>query len=131
MPSYTNMVATYAWGAAPFVVHSGAAKAGVLNLTRTLANEWGEHGIRVNAIAPGPIITKGASENLAYADEESQQALLRWMPLKRHGQGEDVANATLYLASGAASWVTGDCLVVDGGQSLVGNPFAIHGGEHA
>lgn len=127
--SMVNILATYAWVAASFVVHSGAAKAGVMNLTRTLATEWGEHQIRVNAIAPGPVVTKGASENLGYADEEGQAMLKRFIPMRRLGRPQDVSNALLFLASPAASWVTGDVLVVDGGQWLIGNPFAMAGEE--
>jgi NAD(P)-dependent dehydrogenase (short-subunit alcohol dehydrogenase family) len=120
----TNMVATYAWGAAPFVAHSGAAKAGVLSLTRSLAIEWASHSIRVNALAPGAVVTKNASGNLGYADEESQQRLLQTIPLRRFGTSEEMALAALYLSSPAASYVTGECLVVDGGQWLHAGMFA-------
>lgn len=119
-----NMVATYAWGAAPYVSHSGAAKAGVLNLTRSLALEWASHNIRVNALAPGVVITKDASKNLGYADEDSQQRLLNTIPARRFGTPEEMALAGLWLCSPAASYVTGECLTVDGGQWLVGGMFA-------
>lgn len=119
----TNMVATYAWGAAPFVSHSGAAKAGVLNLTKSLALEWASHQIRVNALAPGAVITKNASGNLGFADEESQQRLLDTIPARRFGTSDEMALAALWLSSPAAAYVTGECLVVDGGQWLSGGMF--------
>ncbi|HUR69255.1 MAG TPA: SDR family oxidoreductase [Candidatus Thermoplasmatota archaeon] len=119
----TNMVATYAWMAAPFVSHSGAAKAGVLNLTRSLSIEWASHQIRVNALAPGVVVTKNASGNLGYSDEDSQQRLMETIPLRRFGTSDEMALAALWLSSPAASYVTGECLVVDGGQWLSGGMF--------
>ncbi len=118
-----NIVATYAWTAAPYVSHSGAAKAGVLNLTRSLALEWGEDQVRVNALAPGPVVTEKASEHLGYADPEVQERMAERIPLSRLGDPEEIADTAVFLASPAARWVTGECLVVDGGQWLVGNLF--------
>lgn len=114
-----NMMATYAWGAAPFTSHSGAGKAGVLNLTRSLAVEWAPYDIRLNAIAPGPIDTEKTRENL-WPDEDTRDQIRESVPLRRFGQPEEVAQAALYVASPAASYMNGACLTLDGGGWLTG-----------
>ena len=113
-----NVVATYAETGMPGVVHSAAAKAGVLSITRTLAAEWGGRGVRVNAIAPGIMVTEGASQNLKFADRDAQARLAASLPAKRLATVEEIAAAILYLASPAAAYVTGTCLTIDGGMSL-------------
>jgi NAD(P)-dependent dehydrogenase (short-subunit alcohol dehydrogenase family) len=112
-----NVVATYAWTGMPGVAHSASAKAGVLALTKTLAAEWASHGVRVNAIAPGPFHSEGASANL-WPDAAGKQRLERQIPLGRFGTAAEVAAHCLYLLSPQCAWVTGECLVVDGGISL-------------
>jgi NAD(P)-dependent dehydrogenase (short-subunit alcohol dehydrogenase family) len=88
-----------------------AAKGGVVNLTRTLALESAEKGIRVNAIGPGYIDTP----LLSGLDADMRQALIDLHPVKRLGRPEEVANAALFLLSDEASFITGAHLLVDGG----------------
>ncbi|MFI6604624.1 SDR family NAD(P)-dependent oxidoreductase [Nonomuraea sp. NPDC050536] len=96
-----------------------AAKAGLLSLTRALAVRYGPRGVRVNLIAPGTIRTPFWNDRQA-KDPGVHQRLARWYPLGRIGEPDDVAEAALFLASSAASWITGTALTVDGGL-LAGN----------
>jgi NAD(P)-dependent dehydrogenase (short-subunit alcohol dehydrogenase family) len=91
----------------------GAAKAGLLNLTQSLAQEWGGNGVRVNAIIAGLMITENAEAT--YGDAEAQAAVGRSMPLGRMGEGDDLAGAVMWLSSSDAAWVSGARLQVDGG----------------
>jgi NAD(P)-dependent dehydrogenase (short-subunit alcohol dehydrogenase family) len=98
-------------------VHSASAKAGVLAMTRTLAVEWAKSGVRVNAIAPGPFESEGAANNL-WPEPGMKQRIEEQIPLGRFGTAEEVAAHCLYLLSPACAYITGECLVVDGGLSL-------------
>ena len=112
-----NVIATYAETGAPGVVHSGAAKAGVLNLTRTLAVEWALHNIRVNAIAPGPMATEKTMEQL-FGSGEYIDEMTKEIPAGRFAEAEEVADAACYLVSDYADYITGATLTMDGGASL-------------
>ncbi|MDX5475778.1 MAG: 2,4-dienoyl-CoA reductase [Bacillaceae bacterium] len=121
--SIINMVATYAWNAGAGVVHSAAAKAGVLSLTRTLAVEWGtKYGIRVNAIAPGPIERTGGVAKLLQSEEEAKK-IAESVPLKRFGKPEEIAELAFFLSSEKAAYINGECITMDGGQWLQPFPF--------
>ncbi|MGD8328130.1 MAG: SDR family oxidoreductase [Acidobacteriota bacterium] len=112
-----NILATYATGAGTLTVHSAAGKAGVLALTRTLAVEWAEAGIRVNAIAPGPVETHGAASRL-WDSSEARASITAKLPMRRFGSEREVADVATFLVSDAASYVTGALLPVDGGLTL-------------
>jgi len=89
-----------------------ASKAGLIGVTKSLANEVASRGVRVNAIAPGFIET----DMTAVLPEEVKQKMLEVVPLKRAGKQEDVANAALFFASDSSSYITGQVLPVDGGM---------------
>jgi NAD(P)-dependent dehydrogenase (short-subunit alcohol dehydrogenase family) len=96
----------------------GAAKAGVVNLTISQAGEWGEHGIRVNCIAPGPIDTEGAAPRV-WPNPKVKQMVADSRALGRFGRVEEIAYPCLFLASDASSYVTGSLLVIDGGEGMM------------
>jgi NAD(P)-dependent dehydrogenase (short-subunit alcohol dehydrogenase family) len=106
-----------------------AAKAGLISLTRSMAVRYGKHGIRAVAIAPGTIRSPIWQERV---DKEPAifERLVRWYPLGRVGEPEDVANAAAFLASDDASWISGDVLRVDGGL-LAGNSGSTGGKLHS
>jgi NAD(P)-dependent dehydrogenase (short-subunit alcohol dehydrogenase family) len=114
-----NISAPQAYVAAPLQSHVCAAKAGVDMLTRVLALEWGEAGVRVNSIVPGPIRDTEGMARLA-PSEALQKAVAESVPLKRMGEKEDVANLALALASPLGAYVNGAVIPVDGGWSLTG-----------
>lgn len=94
-----------------------ATKAGISQMTKSLAREWGRAGIRVNCVAPGSIPT--AINAAIYADPAADRAMCEKIPMGRRGQVHEVADATLYMASPYASYITGQTLFVDGGLTLV------------
>jgi NAD(P)-dependent dehydrogenase (short-subunit alcohol dehydrogenase family) len=114
-----NIAATYADSGSAYVVPSAIAKAGVVSLTRSLAVEWGNRAIRMNAIAPGPIPTEGAFSRLLPRPELEKLALDR-NPLGRFGTAEELANLATFLVSDGSSYINGEVVVMDGGEWLQG-----------
>jgi NAD(P)-dependent dehydrogenase (short-subunit alcohol dehydrogenase family) len=112
-----NVVAAYAWTGGPGTVHSAAAKAGVVALTRTLAVEWAKEGIRINAVCPGAFDSEGARQRL-WPTPEAAEALRRSIPQERFAELGEVANAVAYLASPWADYINGEVLVVDAATHL-------------
>ena len=113
--SIINITSGAGMRAAPNTGAYAAAKAGVLNLTLTMAAELAPHGIRVNAISPGPVPTEAFLRVLDFTEADLVR-LAATVPLGRLGTPEDIAAAVLYLASPAAAWVTGQNILVSGGR---------------
>ncbi|HEX6983262.1 MAG TPA: SDR family oxidoreductase [Balneolaceae bacterium] len=118
-----NMVTTYSESTgSAFVLPSACGKAGVLAMTRSLAYEWATYGIRLNAIAPGPFPTEGAWSRLV-PDEEMEERFLNKVPANRYGDHQELANLAVFLMSDLAPYITGECVVIDGGERLAAGQF--------
>lgn len=115
-----NMVTTYAFTGSAYVVPSACAKGGVLAMTRSLAVEWGRHGIRTNAIAPGPFPTKGAWDRLLPGEMAKKFDFKSRVPLKRVGEHQELANLAAFLISDYSGYINGEVITIDGGEWLQG-----------
>jgi len=109
-----NIGATYAWTGGPGAAHSAAAKAGVVNLTMTLAVEWGEHGIRVNCLCPGLFPHEDMPAHMRANRPEGYAEAGRTIPAGRVGQPHELGWAATYLCSPFAAYVSGHTFVIDG-----------------
>ena len=114
-----SISATYAPVGSAYVVPSAISKAGVEALTRSLAVEWGNRGIRMNAIAPGPIPTQGAFSRVVPLPQLETAALDR-NPLHRFGTVEELANLAAFLVSDGSGYINGEVIRMDGGEFLQG-----------
>jgi NAD(P)-dependent dehydrogenase (short-subunit alcohol dehydrogenase family) len=123
-----NITTTYAQWGSPYVLPSSVAKAGVLNLTRSLAVEWGRRGIRFNAIAPGPVPTEGAFSRLMPVKSLEEMAKKR-NPLGRFGTHQELADLAAFLVSDQSGYVNGEQIVMDGGEQLQGASEFVHLGD--
>ncbi len=113
--SVINVASVAGVASAPMIAPYGAAKAAVISLSKTLAVEWGAQGIRVNALCPGWTATE-LNRNL-WADPEAGPATIANVPMGRWARAEEMAGPAVFLASDASSYMTGQVLVVDGGQT--------------
>jgi NAD(P)-dependent dehydrogenase (short-subunit alcohol dehydrogenase family) len=118
-----NISTTYAWTGSGFVVPSAMAKAGVLAMTKSLAFEWADHGIRLNAIAPGPFPTKGAWDRLFPQELAKKFSFENRIPLQRVGDHQELANLAAYLISDFSAYITGEVITLDGGEVLSAGQF--------
>ncbi|GAC1353158.1 MAG: SDR family oxidoreductase [Polyangiales bacterium] len=109
------------WRGFPGMVHTGAARAGVDNMTKTLAVEWAPFGVRVNAVAPGFIKSSGTDQ---YPEVFVEKAM-RASPMRRAGTPDEVARLIVFLASDQLDFVTGDTWTIDGGQKLWGDVWEL------
>jgi citronellol/citronellal dehydrogenase len=123
-----NMVADV-WVGVPGMVHTGAARAGVMNMTITLAAEWASEGVRVNAVAPGAILSSGLAE---YPEALQRRALdeVSVTPPSRFGTESEISAAVVFLLSPAAAFVSGETMKVDGASSVFKNTM-VPVGHHA
>ena len=124
-----NMLADM-WGGMPGMGHSGAARSGMDNLTKTAAVEWGYAGVRVNAVAPGWIASSGM-DTYEGAFKAVIPTLREHVPLKRIGSESEVSAAIVFLLSPAAAFVSGSTLRIDGAASLGSRAWPLHKAQHS
>jgi NAD(P)-dependent dehydrogenase (short-subunit alcohol dehydrogenase family) len=111
-----------------YQVHVGAAKAGIDNMMKNLALEWGRYGIRANSIVPGPIEGTEGMRRLSTPENDTRNK--QAIPLRRYGQTDDIGQAAVFLASPLAAYITGTVLCVDGGSNLIGSALWNQAVEH-
>jgi NAD(P)-dependent dehydrogenase (short-subunit alcohol dehydrogenase family) len=114
--SVINVASVAGVAASPLITPYGAAKAGLISLTKSLAVEWAAEGVRVNALCPGWTATD-LNRNL-WEDPEAGPATISTVPMRRWARAEEMAGPAVFLASDASSYLTGQALVVDGGQTV-------------
>jgi NAD(P)-dependent dehydrogenase (short-subunit alcohol dehydrogenase family) len=120
--SVISILTTWIWNGGPFTVPSAMSKAGVNIMTKSLATEWGPHGIRLNAIAPGPFPTKGAWERLnPEASSGTRADAGERIPMGRNGEMVELANLAVFLMADGCDYLTGQTIAIDGALHLGGS----------
>jgi NAD(P)-dependent dehydrogenase (short-subunit alcohol dehydrogenase family) len=119
-----NLSASFAWCGGPGTVHSAAAKAGVIAMSRTLAVEWGPKNVQINCLAPGFVDTE-QSRTVLWPTEKGQKKILDTIPAGRFQTVEELVEVGLFLCSPAADYINGEVMVADGGQWLNKGVFVL------
>ncbi|MEW6688666.1 MAG: SDR family oxidoreductase [Pseudomonadota bacterium] len=114
--SVVSILVTWVWTGSPYVVPSAMSKAGVHIMTKSLAVEWGKHGIRLNAIAPGPFPTEGAAKRLRPEGDFSDSSKVN--PMRRVGRMEELQNLAVFLMADGCEWLSGETIALDGAGYL-------------
>ncbi|MBV9331765.1 MAG: SDR family oxidoreductase [Alphaproteobacteria bacterium] len=119
--SVISILTTWIWNGGPFTVPSAMSKAGLNIMTKSLATEWGPHGIRLNAIAPGPFPTKGAWERLSPSGASGGRGdAADRIPMGRNGEMYELANLAVFLMADGCEYLTGQTIAIDGASHLGG-----------
>lgn len=116
--SIVSVLANYVWTGSPGTIHSAAAKAGVMSITQTLAVEWARHGIRVNAVAPGPVASSPGAAKQLWSSPDAVDRISAMIPNHTWGTPEQIADAVVFLAAPQTAFITGEILTIDGGTWL-------------
>ncbi len=114
--SVISILVTWVWTGSPYVVPSAMSKAGLHVMTKSLAVEWGKHGIRLNAIAPGPFPTEGATKRLRPGADFSESTKVN--PMRRFGQMSELQNLATFLMADGCEWLSGETIAIDGAGYL-------------
>ena len=114
--SIVSVLANYVWTGSPGTIHSAAAKAGVMSMTQTLAVEWAPHGIRVNAVAPGPIEASPGAAKQLWNSPDAVARITALIPGHKWGTPDQVADAVTFLVAPQTSFISGEILTIDGGS---------------
>jgi len=118
--SVISILTTWIWNGSPYTVPSAMSKSAINIMTKSLAAEWGQYGIRLNAIAPGPFPTKGAWDRLRPDSDGGESDYSRTIPMGRVGEMPELANLATFLMADGCDYLTGQTIAIDGGSHLAG-----------